>query len=429
MGKNAKKRRESKERGTRRTLSLQVSLPLVDALMGLEEDFFALCVRSGQAVLSAMLEEDRTALCGPKWSRTVKGEAQRAGTTRSEVTLGGRRIPITRPRARRRGGEEIDLPTFVWASGRDPLHRATLTAISAGVSTRAYEGTLADLPDDMDSRATARSSVSRRFVAMSSAKLTEWLNAPLEAAEFEAIAIDAIHFKAHCVVIALGITTQGTKRILGLHEGSTENAAVARALLTNLVERGLDASRPMLFAIDGSKALRKAIREVWGAAGVVQRCQIHKIRNVLEHLPEEARPRVRAEMRKAYEESDWKKAEARLKRLARSVEEAFPGAAASLREGLAETLTLKRLGVRGALYRTLRSTNTIENLNGTIATYTRNTKRWRGGRMILRWVAAALDHAQPRLRAIRGFSELPKLRAALVATLASGEQIGEELAA
>lgn len=134
-------------------------------------------------------------------------------------------------------------------------------------------------------------------------------------------------------------------------------------------------------------------------------------------------------MRKAYDEADWKKAEARLKRLARSLEEAHPGAAASLQEGRAETLTRQRLGVRGALYRTLRSTNTIENLNGTIATYTRNPKRWRSGRMILRWVAAALDHAQPRCRAIRGFSELPKLRTALVASVASGSEIGEELAA
>lgn len=429
MGKKAKRRSGVNEPEASRTVNAQLSLPLVDALMGLEEDFFALCVRSGQAVLAAMLEEDRTRLCGPKWSRTAKGVAQRAGTTRSEVTLGGRRIGITRPRARRRGAEEIELPTFVWASGRDPLDRATLGAISAGVSTRAYEATLSELPDDISSRATARSSVSRRFVAMSTAKLTEWLNAPLDDAEVEAIAIDAIHFKRHCVVIALGIVAQGEKRILGLQEGSTENGAVVKALLTNLVERGLDSSRPMLFAIDGSKALRKAIREVWGARGVVQRCQVHKVRNVLEHLPLEARPRVRAEMRRAYEESDWKKAEACLKRLARSLEEEHPGAAASLQEGLAETLTLQRLGVRGALYRTLRSTNTIENLNGTIATYVRNVKRWRGGRMILRWVAAALDHSQPRFRAIRGFSELPKLRAALAASIASGVEIGEELAA
>ncbi len=429
MGKKAKRTRGVNETVARRTVNVQLSLPLVDALTGLEEDFFALCVRSGQAVLRAMLEEDRTALCGPKWSRTERGEAQRAGTTRSEVTLGGRRIAMTRPRVRQRGGGEIELPTFAWASRKDPLDRATLSAISASVSTRAYEATLDELPDDIESRATARSSVSRRFVAMSSAKLTEWLNAPLDDVGLEAIVIDAIHFKKHCVVIALGITAQGKKRILGLHEGSTENGAVAKALLSNLVERGLDSSRPMLFAIDGSKALRKAIRDVWGTGGVVQRCQIHKIRNVLEHLPEEARPRVRAEMSKAYDESDWKKAEARLRRLARSLAEAHPGAAASLHEGLVETLTLQRLGIRGALYRTLRSTNTIENLNGSIVIYIRNVKRWRGGRMILRWVAAALDHAQPRFRAVRGFSEMPKLRAALETTVALDAEIGEELAA
>lgn len=429
MGKNAKRGRGVNEPEARRTVNVQMSLPLMDAMLGLEDDLFALCVRSGQAVLAAMLEEDRTALCGPKWSRAEKGQAQRAGTTRGEVTLGGRRIALRRPRARERGGAELALPTYVWASGRDPLDRATLSAISAGVSTRAYEATLDELPEDIESRSAKRSSVSRRFVAMSSAKLTEWLNAPLDDAELEAIVVDAIHFRKHCVVIALGITAQGGKRILGLHEGSTENGAVAKALLSNLVERGLDANRPMLFAIDGSKALRKAIRDVWGTGGVVQRCQIHKIRNVLEHLPEEARPRVRAEMRKAYEESDWKKAEARLRRLARSLEESHPGAAASVQEGLEETLTLQRLGVRGALYRTLRSTNTIENLNGSIVTYIRNVKRWRGGRMILRWVAAALDHAQPRFRAVRGFSEMPKLRAALDATVAPGAEIGEELAA
>lgn len=429
MGKNAKRRGGVNESEARRTVTVQMSLPVLDAMLGLEDDLFALCVRSGEAVLRALMEADRTALCGPKWSRTTKGAAERAGTTRSEVTLGGRRITITRPRARQRGGAEVELPTFTWASGRDPLDRATLGAISAGVSTRNYAATLDALPADIESRATARSSVSRRFVAMSSAKLAEWLNAPLDGEQFEAIVVDAIHFRKHCVVIALGIAAQGKKRILGLHEGSTENAAVARALLSNLVDRGLDASRPMLFAIDGSKALRKAIRDVWGTGGVVQRCQIHKIRNVMEHLPEAARPRVRAEMRKAYEEPDWKKAQACLQRLARSLEDEHPGAAASLHEGLAETLTLQRLGVRGALYRTLRSTNTIENLNGTIATFTRNTKRWRGGKMILRWVAAALDHARPRLRAIRGFRALPKLRAALDASVASVGEIGQKLAA
>ena len=429
MGKHVRKKNEVQEESGERRVAVQMTLPLLDVLVRLREDYFSLCVRSGEAALLAMLEADRTELCGPKWGRGSDREIVRAGTTRSEVTLGGRRVAMTRPRARRIGGAEVSLPTFTWAAGRDPLDRATLSAISAGVSTRGYESTLDSLPPDVDERSTAKSSVSRRFVAMSTAKLKEWLNVPLDDLILEAIVIDGIYFADHCVLVALGITAQGQKKILGLHEGSVENATVARTLLTNLVTRGLDPSRPLLFGIDGSKALRKAIREVWGDAGVVQRCQVHKLRNVLDHLPETERPRVRSRLRKAYEESDHGKAKAAMERLARELEREHPGAAASLREGLEETLTLQRLGIRGALFRTLRSTNTIENLNGSIATYTKNVKRWRGGSMILRWVAAALDHSQRRFRAVRGFSELPKLRAALDREIATTTKTGEEKAA
>lgn len=429
MRKNVRKRTAVQGEAGERRVSVQLSLPMIDALVGLEEDYYSLCVRSGDIVLRAMLEADRTELCGPKWGRESNREVVRAGTTRSEVTLGGRRVAITRPRARTSDGAEVSLPTFAWATNRDPLDRATMSAVSAGVSTRGYESTLDPLPPGVDERSTASSSVSRRFVAMSTAKLKQWLNAPLEDLELEAILIDGIHFADHCILIALGVTAQGQKKILGLHEGSTENATVGRTLLTNLVARGLDPSRPMLFGIDGSKALRKAIRDVWGDAGVVQRCQVHKLRNVLDHLPETERPWVRSRMRKAYEEPTYQKAVAALERLARELEREHPGASASLREGLEETLTLQRLGIRGALFRTLRSTNAIENLNGLIATYTRNTKRWRGGSMILRWIAAALDHSQPRFRAVRGFSELPKLRAALDREIAIATETGEGKAA
>lgn len=429
MGKNVRKRTDGQGEEARRRVAVQVSLPLIDALRGLEEDYFGLCVRSGDAVLRAMLEEDRTELCGPKWERGAPREVVRAGTTRSEVTLGGRRVAITRPRARTSEGTEVVLPTFAWAANRDPLDRATMGAVSSGVSTRGYAHTLDPLPSGVEDRSTAKSSVSRRFVAMSAAKLREWLNAPLDDLELEAILIDGIHFGDHCVLIALGLTAQGQKKILGLHEGGTENATVARTLLTNLVDRGLDPTRVLLFGIDGSKALHKAIREVWGSAGVVQRCQVHKMRNVLDHLPDTARPRVRSQMRTAYDEPNYSKATAILERLARALEHQHPGAAASLREGLDETLTLQRLGIRGALFRTLRSTNAIENLNGSISTYTRNAKRWRSGSMILRWISAALNHSQPRFRAVRGFSELPKLRAALDRAIATDTEIGEDKAA
>jgi transposase-like protein len=225
--------------------------------------------------------------------------------------------------------------------------------------------------------------------------------------------IDGLHFREHVVLIALGIDTDGHKHVLGLREGTTENATVVRALLSDLVERGLDADRIRLYAIDGAKALRKALRDVFGERAVVQRCQVHKERNVLEHLPERMRPSVRRAMQQAYASEDAALAQRQLERLADSLERAHPGAAASLREGLEETLTLQRLGITGALYRTLRSTNAIENLNGLLGRFTRNVKRWRDGAMILRWIGAGVFEAQRRFRRVRGHRDLKTLHAAL----------------
>ena len=265
----------------------------------------------------------------------------------------------------------------------------------------------------MPARATSKSAVSRRFVALTEAKLAAWFSAPLGALDLRVVMIDGIAFRGHCVLVALGIDSDGTKHALGLREGATENAGVARALLADLIERGLATDRALLFVIDGAKALRKAIAETFGNAALVQRCQVHKQRNVLEHLPERLRPSVAKALAQAWSGPDAKLARRQLERLAASLEAQHPGAAASLREGLDETLTLQALGVAGALYRTLCSTNPIENLNGAIAEYTHHVKRWRGGRMILRWVGAAMAEAATHFRRIRGHDDLPKLVAAL----------------
>ena len=218
----------------------------------------------------------------------------------------------------------------------------------------------------------------------------------------------------HAILVALGIDARGTKHVLGVREGTTENSTVAGALLSDLVDRGLSADQPLLFVIDGGKAIRKAIRRVFGTSGVVQRCQVHKLRNVLEHLPEELRPSVRHAMRQAYAASTTSaSAQRQLERLARSLDAAHPGAAASLREGLEETLTLQALGITGALWKTLRSTNPIENLNGGVAKFTRNVRRWRHGSMILRWVGSAILDAESKFRRVRGYREMPALIAAL----------------
>ena len=270
------------------------------------------------------------------------------------------------------------------------------------------------MPAELQERSTSRSAVSRRFVALSQRQLATCLSRPLGDLDLQVVMIDGIDYHDHTVLVALGIDGRGSKHVLGVREGTTENSAVAGALLSDLVDRGLPAAQPVLFVIDGAKALRKAIRRVFGAYGVVQRCQVHKLRNVLEHLPEELRPSVRHAMRQAYDASTTPaSAQRQLERLARSLNTDHPGAAASLREGLAETVTLQALGITGALWKTLRSTNPIENLNGGVAKFTRNVRRWRNGSMILRWVGSAILDAEQKFRRVRGYREMPALIEAL----------------
>lgn len=231
--------------------------------------------------------------------------------------------------------------------------------------------------------------------------------------------IDGIHFRDRVVLLALGIDSQGRKHVLGMREGSTEKTAVVRALLSDLIERGLAADAPRLWVIDGAKALRRAIVETFGASALVQRCQEHKRRNVLDHLPEDLQPGISHALREAWKSRDVVLAKRQLDRVARSLAKNHPGAAASVREGLDETLTLIALGVGEALYRTLRTTNPIENLNGSIARYTRNVKRWQDGEMVLRWIGAALIEATRGFRAVRGHRDMKHLCAALAQRVAS----------
>jgi transposase-like protein len=398
-----------------RAMSVQVPLPMLDVLANAHNAFFDLCVDVGQQVFSALMEQDREGLCGPKGQHDPHRRASRAGSTSSDITLGGRRIAIRRLRARSREGAELALPSFAFAADRDPLDRHTMEAIACGVSSRKYGRSLERLSEGQEERSTSKSAVSRRFVALSQKQMTAWLSAPLDALDLRVLMIDGIVFHEHTVLIVLGIDADGAKHVLGLREGTTENRQVAKALLRDLLERGLDPERARLICIDGSKALRAAIREVFGSLAPLQRCQVHKRRNILEHLPERLHASVDRILREAWESADADLAKRRLERLASSLEAEHPGAASSIREGLDETLTLQRLGIEGALYRTLRSTNPIENINGSIATYTRNVKRWQGGSMIVRWASAAVLDAEKRFRRIRGYRDLPRLVRALQA--------------
>ncbi len=401
--------KSSKPKLVAKDVQVQFSLPVAGVLRDVQSAFFGLCVGAGKAVLSAMMEEDRVALCGPKGVPDSARSAYRGGHTQSWVTLGGRRIAVSRPRVRAVAAAELSLPTFAWATQTDPLNAATIAAISAGVSTRRYRTTLDGLPVGEMEGSISRSAVSRRFVALSSERLGEWLGRSLDDLVLPVVMIDGIHFRDRVVLIALGIDDQGEKHILGIREGSTENTRVARSLLADLIERGLDAEAPRLWVIDGAKALRRAITEVFGSSALVQRCQEHKRRNVLDHLPKELHASISRALRDAWQTQDALLARRQLDRLAHSIARAHPGAATSLREGLGETLTVIELGINGALYRTLRSTNPIENLNGLVAHYTRNVKRWKDGHMLLRWIGSALHEAAGSFRCVRGFREMKRL--------------------
>jgi len=336
----------------------------------------------------------------------------RGGSVDSQVTLGGRQVELPRLRVRSAEGE-VPLASFQWAAATDPLDEHTLAAVAAGVSTRRYASTLDPVPSEVTERATSSSAVSRRFVALSSKRLQAFLDRPLGELDLRVVCIDGKVFRDHCMVIALGIDTQGRKHVLGLREGATETAAVTTGLLSDLVTRGLPTDRTVLFVIDGAAGLRRAITDVFGSRGVVQRCQVHKCRNVLGHLPERLHASVGKALRDAWDLDSADRAARVLKRLAGSLERDHPGAAASIREGLDETLTVQRLGLTGALQRTLRTTNIIENLNGSVEHYSRNVKRWRGGQMIQRWVASALVEAEKRFRRVRGYRDLQHLVRAL----------------
>lgn len=393
--------------------TVQLTLPVQGVLKDVQSAFYGLCIRAGKEVLAAMMEADRVALCGPKGVPDAGRRAVRGGTTHSAVVLGGQRIAVRRPRAREVDAAELSLPTFEWAAAIDPMNAATMAAVAANVSMRRYASTLEPLPESETTMSTSKSATSRRFVALSEKQLSEWLSQPLGKLDLPVVMIDGIHFRDRVILVALGIDTKGNKHVLGLREGSTESTRVVRSLLSDLVDRGLDADRARLWVIDGGKALRRAIVDCFGKMALVQRCQEHKRRNVLEHLPQELHVSVGRAMRDAWDSSDAELAKKQLQRLASSLNSKHPGAAASLREGLEETVTVQSLGITGALYRTLRTTNPIENLNGSIAHYTRNVKRWRDGQMTQRWIGSALSDAKDRFRKLRGHRDMKHLVAAL----------------
>jgi transposase-like protein len=384
---------------------------LVQARTALRE----IVVGAGFQVLTAMLEEDRDAVCGPRYQQTATRQAYRHGSEEAPVVLGGRKVRVKKLRVRSADGGEIALPTWQDVTREDPLNERAVEQMLVGVSTRKYGRSLESLPPGVDSLAVSRSSVSRRFVARTAQKVEAFLSRPIEV-DLPVLMIDGTALGEHVLVVALGIDSEGRKHVLGVVEGSTESHGVCQALLRDLIERGLVVERARLFVIDGGKGIRKAIRETFAQWALIQRCQIHKMRNILDHLPGSKRAVIGAALRKAWSADSEPEARKQLEAIERRLESQHPGAVAALREGLDETLTLLTLCAKGALYRTLCSTNPIENLQGALKRVAKRVKRWRGGSMALRWAATALMDAEKRFRRIRGYRELAAFNASLLSS-------------
>ncbi len=388
----------------------RVSVELASLAGKAHQGLLAFAVGVGLQVFHTLLEEDVARIAGPKGRHDPAGRAAyRHGDQESSVTLGGRKVGVVRPRVRGIAGGELALPTWAAFAGEELLSDQTMACLLAGVSTRNYETTLEPVGDDLSASSTSRSAASRRFVARTAKALAELMAKDLSGLSICALFADGIEEGDHLMVCAIGVDTEGRKHLLGLREGTTENKAVCASLLSDLIGRGLDFSRGILCVIDGGKGLRAAVREVFGLLGLVHRCRVHKRRNVLDHLPKETQPIVGRKLDAAWAKADPALALAALKALATWLEADHPGAAASLREGMEETLTVTRLGLPAALTRTLSSTNPIESAFSVAREVMGKVKRWRDGAMVVRWTAAGLEVAQSKFRRIKGFREMPIL--------------------
>ncbi len=397
------------------TMPDAVAVTLAELAGSLREGLLALAVGAGFQVMDALIDESVMALAGPKFTHDPQRRAVRHGTEAGSVVLGGRRVPVRRPRVRSADGSaEVTVPAYELFASTDLLGQMALERMMAKLSTRRYAAGLEPVGAQVEetSRSTSKSAVSRRFVAATEKALADMLAADLSGLDLVALMIDGVHFADHLCVVAMGIGIDGTKHPLGLVEGDTENATVVKDLLADLRDRGLDTTRPILCVLDGAKALVAAVKAVFDHP-VVQRCQLHKVRNVESKLPKNMASTVAKKMRAAYHDPDALSAQATLEALARGLAKSHPGAAGSLREGLAETLTVTRLGVPPTLARTLRSTNAIESMLEICRDHSSNVKRWRNGQMVLRWCAAGMIEASKQFRRVNGFLHLPALRAAL----------------
>jgi len=388
---------------------LQMMLDREELIRQLQQSVHAFGAEVGLIIATRLLGDEVQRKCGKPHERFEDRVGHRYGSQPGVITMAGQKLPVRRPRVRSAQGE-VELDMYRLLQREQAMPEAVLQRMVRGVSTRNYEGVI---DTAMEGFGIGRSSVSRGFVQGSRSEVEQLINRRFDGVRFVVILIDGIEYAGTTMIAALGVENDGSKRVLGFREGATENAEVCKALMGELCDRGLCRDQPMLFVLDGGKALRKAVVDVWGRYAVIQRCQLHKKRNLQAHVPERHWEEIRRRLNEAYNETDYARALRILKNTAALLDRISPDAAGSLREGLEETLTLVRLGVPRELFVHLSSTNLIESAFSTARNVSRNVKRWRDGDMRRRWCAAGLLFAEKKFRRVRGYRHMPRLVAAL----------------
>jgi len=392
----------------RARLALEAQLPIEEMVSRARENLEGLAVEIGLTIIRQTIEAEIQKKVGRWGEQPVRRHGHQPGY----VIFGGRKVQLERPRLRSRDDKEVDLETYAAFQQEGKLQNAVERQLIRQCSTRDYEGAIDTC---VKGYGIKRSSVSRHWKAATGKQLEQLLQRPVPK-ELLVLMIDSKYFAGQCVAAAIGVDLEGRKHVLGLWHGATENATVVKNLLEDLVSRGLDAERKMLVVIDGAKALRKAVKMIFGEGAMVQRCRLHKIRNVLDQVPKNQQPQARWRLQRAWAQKDPKVAEKELRKVGRWLEESWPGAAASLNEGLEETLTVQRLNVQRELLRVFCTTNIIENCFSQVGHRTQRVKRWQSPQMILRWTATTLLWAEKNFRRIKGCEHLHALEKTLQAS-------------
>jgi transposase-like protein len=389
---------------------LELPLSVAGVIESLPEVIRALAQEAGLLLMSAAMNAECEMIAGAKNSKNPLRAANWWGSDLGPVYYDKQKVLIDRPRLRSKNNKEIPLATYQAFGDPLSMRNSIMKNMILGISSRNYAESVESF---VKGYGIKKSSVSRHFVKATAEQMREFMERDLGGLDLVAIFIDGIEFKGHLIVVALGLDKGGKKHVLGLWQGATENATICTSLLEDIARRGLNIEKDYLFVLDGSKALRSAVAKMFGTNVAVQRCQQHKRRNVLAHLPKEHQHSIDARISAAYKMADYDDAKKSLELTVRYLEKLNPSAAASLREGLEETLTVHKLEVAGLLRKTLQTTNPIESCFSVSRTITGRVKRWRGDDMVQRWAVSSLLRAEKNFKRIKGYREIPKLIAAL----------------